>query len=300
MTILVGNDTKVVVQGATGREGRLHTAAMLRYGTKILAGVTPGRGGEIIENTVPVFNTVKQAVEKFPQLNSSIIFVPAPFASDAVYESIDSGLKLIVVITEHVPIHDSIRFTNYAYSKGVTIIGPNCPGIISPGLSKIGIMPGHIFSKGQVGMVSRSGTLTYEIAWILTRAGYGQSTAVGIGGDPIIGKDLLEIVEMFAEDGGTTSIVVIGEIGGDAEERLAGKIKHGNFKKPVVAFIAGRKAPPGKRMGHAGAIISMGTGTAASKIEAFKSAGVPVAELPSQIPELLQREFEEKKKENGP
>jgi succinyl-CoA synthetase alpha subunit len=287
MTILVGADTNVVVQGITGREGQTHTLSMLKYGTNIVAGVTPGKSGEKVDR-VPVYDSVRQAKSAHPEINASIIFVPAPYAADAVYEAIDSGVKLIVEITEHVPVHDSIKFINYARERGVTVIGPNCPGIISPGESKVGIMPGHIFSKGSVGMVSRSGTLTYEIAWVLTRAGLGQSTAVGIGGDPIIGRDVIEVVDFFEKDPGTDKIVVIGEIGGDAEERLAEKLKRDSLRKPMVAFIAGRQAPPGKRMGHAGAIISMGSGTAQSKIDALQSAGVKVAELPSQIPELLR------------
>ncbi len=287
MTILVNADSIVLVQGATGREGSSHTLSMLKYGTNVLAGVTPGRGGDMVD-TVPIFDSVIHAKQKFPEINTSIIFVPAAFTADAVYEAIDSDINLIVTITEHVPVHDSLSFTNYARERGVTIIGPNCPGIISPGESKIGIMPGHIFSRGNVGMVSRSGTLTYEVAWILTKAGLGQSTAVGIGGDPVIGMDVLEIVEMFEKDPTTNGIVVIGEIGGDAEERLAMKIRENGIKKRMAAFIAGRQAPPGKRMGHAGAIISMGSGAAIDKIKALNEAGIPVAELPSEIPSLLQ------------
>jgi succinyl-CoA synthetase alpha subunit len=288
MTILVNKDTKVVVQGATGREGSTHTLSMLKYGTNILAGVTPGKGGEKVDR-VPIYETVRQAKQSHPGINTSIIFVPAAYAADAVYEAIDSGIKLIIDITERVPVHDSLKFINYARNNEVTLIGPNCPGVISPGETKVGIMPGHIFSKGAVGMVSRSGTLTYEIAWVLTKAGFGQSTAVGIGGDPVIGRDVLEIVDMFENDTGTEAIVAIGEIGGDAEERLAQRIKQKGMKKPIVSFIAGREAPPGKRMGHAGAIISMGAGTASSKIEALEAAGVGVAELPSEIPELVRR-----------
>ncbi|MHB1908923.1 MAG: succinate--CoA ligase subunit alpha [Nitrososphaerales archaeon] len=288
MTILVDKNTKVLVQGATGREGSTHTLSMLKYGTNVVAGVTPSKGGEKVDR-VPIYESVKQAKLAHPEINTSIIFVPAPFAADAVYESIDSGINLVVDITERVPVHDELEFINYARAKGVTLIGPNCPGLISPGETKVGIMPGHIFSKGKIGMVSRSGTLTYEIAWVLTGAGLGQSTAVGIGGDPVIGKDVLEIVEMFENDPGTDAMVVIGEIGGDAEERLAASIKKKGLKKPIVSFIAGRQAPPGKRMGHAGAIISMGSGTAASKIEALNSVGVQVAELPSEIPSLIQK-----------
>ena len=287
MTILVNKNTKVLVQGATGREGSSHTLAMLKYGTNITAGVTPGKAGTDVGG-VPVYNTVKQAIEAHPETNASIIFVPAPFNADAIYEALDCNLKLIVDITEHVPVHDSLEFVNYARNRGVTIIGPNCPGVMSPGDCKLGIMPGQIFSKGNVGIVSRSGTLTYEIAWVLTKAGLGQSTAVGVGGDPIIGKDTVEIIEMFNADPETRAIVVIGEIGGDAEERLAARIKQNGMKKPLVAFIAGRQAPPGKRMGHAGAIVSMGSGTADGKIKALEDVGVKVAELPSEIPLLIR------------
>ncbi len=288
MAILVDKSSKVVVQGITGREGSSHTLAMAKYGTKILAGVTPGKGGESVGG-IPVYNTLKQAMRDHPDINASIIFVPAPFAADAVYEAIDAGLKLVVEITEHVPVHDSLVFVNYATERGVTIIGPNCPGVMTPGECKLGIMPGQIFSRGNVGIVSRSGTLTYEIAWVLTQAGLGQSTAVGVGGDPIIGKDTVEIIEQFESDPDTKAIVVIGEIGGDAEERLAARIRNAGMEKPIVSFIAGRQAPPGKRMGHAGAIISMGSGSAGEKIKALEAVGVPVAELPSQIP-LLVRE----------
>ncbi len=287
MTILVDKNSKALVQGITGREGSSHTLSMLKYGTKILAGVTPGKAGTDVGG-VPVYNTVKQAIDAHPDINSSIIFVPAAFNADAVYEALDSDLKLIVDITEHVPVHDSLAFVNYARSRGVTIIGPNCPGLMSPGECKLGIMPGQIFSKGNVGIVSRSGTLTYEIAWVLSKAGLGQSTAVGVGGDPIVGRDTVEIIEMFEADRDTNAIVVIGEIGGDAEERLALRIKQKGMKKPIVAFIAGRQAPPGKRMGHAGAIVSMGSGTADGKIKALEEVGVKVAELPSQIPTLIR------------
>jgi succinyl-CoA synthetase alpha subunit len=286
MTVLVDKNTRALVQGVTGREGASHTLAMLKYGTKIVAGVTPGKGGSDVGG-VPVYNTVNKALDEHPDINSSIIFVPAPFNADAVFEALDSDLKLIVDITEHVPVHDSLEFVNYARDRGVTIIGPNCPGVMSPGECKLGIMPGQIFSKGNVGIVSRSGTLTYEIAWVLTKAGLGQSTAVGVGGDPIIGRDTVEIIEMFEADPGTNSIVVIGEIGGDAEERLAARIKQKGMKKPIVAFIAGRQAPPGKRMGHAGAIVSMGSGTADGKIKALGAVGVRSAELPSEIPKLI-------------
>jgi succinyl-CoA synthetase alpha subunit len=290
MTVLINETTKVIVQGATGREGTTHTLSMLKYGTNIVAGVTPGKSGDKV-GQVPVYSSVRKALDTHPEANASRVFVPAPYLADAVYEAIDSGLKLIVAITEHVPVHDSLRFVNYARDRGITIIGPNCPGLISPGECKVGIMPGHIFSKGNIGMVSRSGTLTYEIAWVLSRAGLGQSTAVGIGGDPVIGTDMLEVVGMFENDPETRAIVVIGEIGGDAEENLAQRIRAKGLKKPMVSFIAGRQAPPGKRMGHAGAIVSMGAGTARSKIDALESVGVKVAELPSQIPSLLRADL---------
>lgn len=287
MAILVDNNTRAVVQGITGKEGSGHALSMLKYGTKVVAGVTPGKGGENVGG-IPVYNSMKQAISAHPEINASIIFVPAAYNADAVYEAVDSGLKLVVDITEHVPVHDSLKFINYARGKGVTVIGPNCPGLISPGECKLGIMPGQIFSKGNIGIISRSGTLTYEIAWVLTKAGLGQSTAVGIGGDPVIGRDSVEIIEMLENDPGTGAIIVIGEIGGDAEERLAARIRQKGMKKPVVSFIAGRQAPPGKRMGHAGAIISMGSGSAADKIKALESVGVRVAVLPSEIPGLVK------------
>ena len=286
MAILVDKNTRVVVQGITGKEGSGHAVSMLKYGTKVVAGVTPGKGGENVGG-IPVYNNMRQAISAHPEINASIIFVPATYNADTVYEAVDSGLKLVVDITEHVPVHDSLKFINYARGKGVTVIGPNCPGVISPGECKVGIMPGQIFSKGNVGIISRSGTLTYEIAWVLTKAGLGQSTAVGIGGDPIIGRDSVEIIEMLENDPGTSAIIVIGEIGGDAEERLAARIRQKGMRKPVVSFIAGRQAPPGKRMGHAGAIISMGSGSAADKIRALESVGVRVAVLPSEIPGLI-------------
>ncbi|MCL7383951.1 MAG: succinate--CoA ligase subunit alpha [Thaumarchaeota archaeon] len=288
MTVLVNSETRVVVQGITGREGSFHTRAMLSYGTKILAGVTPGKGGATVEG-VPVYDNVMEAVRKHPELNTSIIFVPSRFASDAVYEAIDAGLDLIVVITEGIPVHETMKFVRYAKINGVTIIGPNCPGVISPGESKVGIMPGHVFSKGRVGIVSRSGTLTYEIAYAMTKAGIGQSTCIGIGGDPVPGTSFIDALEMFREDDGTDAVVLIGEIGGDMEERAARYIVEQGYEKPVVAYVAGRTAPPGKRMGHAGAIISMGVGDAASKIKVLREVGVEVAELPSQIPSLLMK-----------
>ena len=287
MVVLLDENAKVVVQGITGRYGKFHAEQMMKYGTKILAGVTPGKGGQEVLG-VPVFDTVAEAKEAFPELNSSIIFVPAGGAADAIIEAADAGMKLIVVITEGIPVHDSLKAIRYARSKGSVVIGPNCPGIISPGKSKLGIMPHQYFKPGRIGIVSRSGTLTYEIAYQLTKADFGQSTAIGIGGDPIIGLDTVEAVKLFENDPDTDLVVVIGEIGGDAEERPAQAIKRGEIRKPIVAYVAGRTAPPGKRMGHAGAIISMGSGTAESKVKALKEAGVPVADIPSQVVNLVR------------
>lgn len=291
MAIIVDRNTVVLVQGITGREGSFHTEAMLRYGTRIAAGVTPGKGGARVAG-VPVYNTVSEAVRNHPEINTSIVFVPAPYAPDAVYEAIDAGIKTIVVITEGIPVHDEIKMINYARSRGVIIVGPNCPGVISPGERvKVGIMPERSFGPGHVGVVSRSGTLTYEISEALLRAGFGHSTVVGIGGDPVTGLDFIDVVEMFFRDPETRGVVVIGEIGGDAEERLASYIRTVGLKKPVIAFIAGKTAPPGKRMGHAGAIITMGMGSAESKIRALESVGVPVAVTPMQVAELAKKYF---------
>ncbi len=291
MAILIDEETKVVVQGITGREGDFHTGLMLQYGTKIMAGVTPGKGGLKVHG-VPVYDSIDEALEVNPEINASIIFVPARFASDAVYEAIESNLSPIVLITEHIPILDSIRFINYARLKGLKIVGPNCPGVISPGRCKLGVMPSRVFKRGEVGVVSRSGTLTYEIADSITKAGLGQSTCIGIGGDPVTGLDFIEVVNMFLEDEETKAIVIIGEIGGDMEERLASYLKRHGIEKPMAAYIAGKTAPPGKRMGHAGAIISMGLGGAESKVNALRDAGVEVAQIPSQIPRLLEKQIE--------
>ncbi len=289
MAILVDERTRVLVQGITGREGRFHTERMLRYGTRIVAGVTPGKGGENVHG-VPVYDTVEEALKNHPEINASIIFVPARFATDAIFEAVDAGIKLVVVITEGIPLHEELKVVSYARSRGTVIVGPNCPGLIAPRLRvKIGIMPEHYFAPGNVGIVSRSGTLTYEIAAELTRHGLGQSTVIGIGGDPITGLDFVEVVKMFEKDPETHAIVVIGEIGGDAEERLASYVENHGVSKPIVAFIAGRTAPPGKRMGHAGAIISMGRGDAASKIRALQRAGIEVAKLPHEVPKLVER-----------
>ena len=285
MSIIINSNTKILVQGITGREGNIHSESMKSYGSNIVAGVTPGKGGSSVSG-IPVYNTVSRAMLSHPEINTSVIFVPASFASSAVYEAIDGGIKTVVVITERIPVHDSIKFIEYAKLKGVNVIGPNCPGLISPGECKVGIMPGHLFKPGTIGMVSRSGTLTYEIADSITRSGLGQSSAIGIGGDPVIGLGFKEIVEMFRDDDKTEAIVVIGEIGGDSEERLSSTLS--SLGKPVIGFISGHAAPPGKRMGQAGAIITMGMGTASGKKDAFRKAGVTVAELPSQIPDLLK------------
>jgi len=282
--ILVNKDTRLLVQGITGREGRFHTRRMIEYGTNVVAGVTPKKGGMEVEG-VPVFDTVKEAVE-VTGANTSIIYVPARFAPDAIYEAADSGIGLIVCITEGIPTLDMIKVKAYLKTKGVRLIGPNCPGVITPGEAKVGIMPGHIHMPGSIGVVSRSGTLTYEVVWELTRRGIGQSTCVGIGGDPILGSDFVDILSLFEEDPHTEKVVLIGEIGGKDEERAA-EFVSSRMKKEVVAFVAGRTAPPGKRMGHAGAIIEGGMGTALEKIAAFEEAGVKVARYPGEIPELL-------------
>jgi succinyl-CoA synthetase alpha subunit len=286
MSILINKDTRLVVQGITGRDGGFHAAKMAEYGTKVVAGTSPGKGGQHALG-VPVFNGVAEAV-KNEGANTSVIFVPAAFVRDAIIEAAEAGISLIVCITEGVPTLDVIAAKRYADMKGSSLIGPNCPGLISPGKSLVGIMPGNIFREGRTGVISRSGTLTYEVVYNLTRSGIGQSTAVGVGGDPVVGLYYLELLKMFQEDPDTDSIVLIGEIGGDAEEQAAQYIKD-NITKPVAAFIAGVTAPPGKRMGHAGAIISSGTGTAKEKSDAFTRAGVPVASEPAQIPELLGR-----------
>lgn len=291
MSIILDKDTKVIVQGITGREGRFHTASMLKYGTNIVGGVTPGKGGEEVEG-VSVYNTVNEAILD-TGADTSIMFVPARFARSAIVEAIESSLKTVVVIVEGLPHKDAIECMARAKAKGNTIIiGPNCPGIICPALKiKVGIMPNHIFTAGNTGIVSRSGSLTYEIAWHTTQAGLGQSTCVGIGGDAIIGLDFVGALKMLRDDDETGSIVLIGEIGGNAEEAAAAYIAETNYPKPIIAYIAGRMAPPGKRMGHAGAIVMGEAGTAKSKITAFAAAGVPVADRPSQIVGLLRGEI---------
>ena len=280
MSILIDENTRVVVQGITGGEGTFHTQRMQEYGTKVVAGVTPGKGGQT-HLSVPVFNSVSDAVEK-EGANASTIFVPAFFAADAVMEAADAGVSLVVCITEGIPTFDMIKVKQFLKSKECRLIGPNTPGIISPGKCKIGIMPGHIHSPGTVGVISRSGTLTYEAVDQVTNLGYGQSTAVGIGGDPIVGLSFTDLLKLFKEDTGTEAVILIGEIGGTAEEEAAEYIKE-EFPKPVVSFIAGQTAPPGRRMGHAGAIIAGGKGTAKEKMEALEMAGVIVAKSPAEI-----------------
>jgi len=285
MAIMVGKGTNAIVQGITGSQGAFHTQLMLQYGTNIVAGVTPGRGGGIVHG-IPVFDTVKEAIDRF-NINASIIFVPAPFAKDAALEAISAKLNPVIVITEGIPVKDEIQMMEFAKQKGTTIIGPNTPGIITPNECKLGIMPGHIFKPGKIGLVSRSGTLTYEIAASLTNAGLGQSTCLGIGGDPVVGLSFVDVLEFFRKDPGTDAIAMIGEIGGNAEETAADYIANTKYPKPIAAYIAGRAAPPGKRMGHAGAIIMGKSGTAETKIEALRNAGVKVALKPGEIPKLL-------------
>jgi len=292
MSILINKDTKVLVQGITGRDGSFHTGKMVDYGTKIVAGVSPGKAGQMVHG-VPVFNTVEDAV-KASGATVSIIFIPAPLAADAILEAADAGVKLVICISEGVPTLDMVKATNYLKKKGVQLIGANCPGLITPEESMIGILPVNIFKKGNVGLMSRSGTLTYLMVSLLTQNGLGQSTCVGIGGDPVAGLYYQELLEMFENDPETEAIVLIGEIGGDAEEKAAQYIKE-HVTKPVVAFIAGQTAPPGKRMGHAGAIISSGSGTAEEKIAAFEAIGVPVARLPVDVPKLVKAALEARK-----
>jgi succinyl-CoA synthetase alpha subunit len=286
MSIFVDEKNKVVVQGATGHQGVFHIGEMLNFGTKVVAGVTPGKAGQEVKG-IPIFNDVKDAVDE-TDANTSLILVPPRFAKDAVLEALDSGIKTIVTITENIPFHDAMDFVHYAKYKNAILIGPNCPGIASPGKSKIGILPGNIFSEGNIGVASRSGTLTYEIVNSLKEKGIGQSTCIGIGGDPIIGTTFIDTLNAFEKDNDTKAIVLVGEIGGTAEEDAAEYIKE-NITKPVFAFIAGRTAPPGKRMGHAGAIIARGKGTADSKIKAFKNADVKLAKFPTDIADLIEK-----------
>jgi len=285
MAILLKRDTRVLVQGITGRDGSFHAKLMLEYGTKVVGGVTPGKGGNEVHG-LPVFDTMREAVEK-TSANASVIFVPSAFAADAIMEAASAGIELIVAITEGIPVQDMIRVMEFLKEKGTRLIGPNCPGIITPGEAKIGIMPGQIFKKGNVGVISRSGTLTYEIVSHLTVADIGQSTVIGIGGDPIIGTRFIDALELFKDDPQTEAVVLIGEIGGTDEQDAAKYIKD-KFNKPVVGFIAGRTAPREKRMGHAGAIISGSSGTAEEKIRAFNEAGVKVASEPEEVAKLVK------------
>jgi succinyl-CoA synthetase alpha subunit len=287
MSILVNKETRVVVQGITGKEGTFHAKQCLEYGTKIVAGVTPGKGGQMWEGKIPVYNTVAEAVEK-EGANASLIFVPPAFAADAIAEAADAGCEVIVAITEGIPALDMMKVKRAIREKGCRLIGPNCPGVITPEECKMGIMPGYIFKKGPVGVISRSGTLTYEAVWQCTTRGIGQSTCIGIGGDPIIGSRFIDLLKLFKDDPETEVVVLIGEIGGTAEEEAAEYIKK-EFNKPVVAFIAGRTAPPGRRMGHAGAIIAGGKGTAAEKMAALREAGVHVVESPAEIGETVAK-----------
>ncbi|RST75475.1 succinate--CoA ligase subunit alpha [Siminovitchia acidinfaciens] len=291
MSVFVNKDTKVIVQGITGSTALFHTEQMLEYGTKIVGGVTPGKGGQEVAG-VPVFNTVEEAVKE-TGANASVIYVPAPFAADAIMEAVDAELDLAICITEHIPVLDMVKVVSYMEGKKTRLVGPNCPGVITPEECKIGIMPGYIHKKGHVGVVSRSGTLTYEAVHQLSEAGVGQSTAVGIGGDPVNGTDFIDVLKAFNEDPETEAVIMIGEIGGTAEEEAAEWVK-ANMTKPVVGFIGGRTAPPGKRMGHAGAIISGGKGTADEKIRVMNECGIEVAETPSVIGETLIKVLKDK------
>ncbi|NUQ91959.1 MAG: succinate--CoA ligase subunit alpha [Gemmatimonadaceae bacterium] len=286
MSIFIDNSTTVIVQGITGRDGSFHAKQMMEYGTKIVAGVTPGKGGQKFEDKVPVFNTVAEAM-KATNANTSVIYVPPMYAADAILEAADAGVKFIVAITEGVPVLDMTRVYPFVKEKGARLLGPNCPGLITPGQSKVGIIPGRICTPGPVGVVSRSGTLTYEVVYQLTRAGLGQTTCVGIGGDPINGTNVIDCLAAFEKDPATKVVCMMGEIGGTDEQEAAEFVKK-NMKKPVVGFIAGQTAPPGRRMGHAGAIISGSAGTAAEKIQAFKDAGMGVAQRPLDFVELVR------------
>ncbi len=284
MSVLIDGQTRVVVQGITGHQGTVHTRAMREFGTQVVAGVTPGKGGTSVEG-VPVFDSVRAAVER-TEANASCLFVPAPYAKDALLEAVDAGLRLCVIVTEHIPFHDMLVMYHYARSKGSRIIGPNCPGIAAPGKAKVGIIPNVVFQPGHVGVISRSGTLTYEIVNGIKEHGLGQSTCIGLGGDPIVGTSFVDALPLFEADPETQLLVLVGEIGGTSEEEAAEAIRS-SFTKPVVAYIAGRSAPPGKRMGHAGAIISRGRGTAASKVAALERAGARVARFPYEVPEIV-------------
>ena len=285
MSIFIDESTRVVVQGITGRDGGFHTRQMMEYGTQVVAGVTPGKGGQLFNDTVPVFDTVAEAVEQH-DANTSVVYVPAAFAADAVFEAAEAGIKLIVSISEGVPVQDMMRALPFVKEMGAQLIGPNCPGLITPGVCKVGILPGQIVMPGPVGVVSRSGTLTYEVIFQLTRAGIGQSTCVGIGGDPLIGTNFVDCLEAFEADPQTRAVCMLGEIGG-TDEQVAAEYVRDRMSKPVVGFIAGQTAPPGRRMGHAGAIISGSEGTAAEKMKAFRECGIAVAERPADFPDLV-------------
>jgi succinyl-CoA synthetase alpha subunit len=285
MSILVDSNTRLLVQGITGSSGAFHARGCMEYGTNVVAGVTPGKGGLLFDDKVPVFDTVYEAREQ-TGCNATMIFVPAPFAGDAILEAVDAGVELVVCITEGIPVMDMMRVKAALADKKSRLIGPNCPGIITPAQCKIGIMPGYIHKPGKIGVISRSGTLTYEAVWQLTQRGFGQSTCIGIGGDPINGTSHLDAVRLFSQDPGTEALIIIGEIGGTAEEEAAAWIKE-HYDKPVAAFIAGATAPPGRRMGHAGAIVSGGKGTAAGKIEALRDAGIAIADTPASMGETL-------------
>lgn len=287
MAIFANSSTRVVVQGITGRDGSFHSAQMLAYGTKIVAGVTPGKGGQKFDGKVPIFDTVEEAVGQ-EGATASVIYVPSAFAASAACEAADSGIKLIVCITEGIPVLDMLRTTRYVADQRARLIGPNCPGMISPGQTKLGIIPGQIVEPGPIGVVSRSGTLTYEVVWALTREGLGQSSCIGIGGDPVIGTNFIDCLDAFEQDPQTEAIVLIGEIGGTDEQNAARHIRD-HLSKPVVGFVAGRTAPPGRRMGHAGAIISGSQGTAAEKIATFRENGIEVAERPLEVPALVAK-----------
>ncbi len=289
MGIFVDRTTRAIVQGITGTQGSFHARLMLEYGTHILAGVTPGKGGSQIHG-LPIYDTVENALERH-EANASIIFVPAPFAAEAAYEAIESGLDTLVIITEGLPVRDTIQMMAYANQQDVTVIGPNTPGIITPNECKLGIMPAHIFEKGPIGMASRSGTLTYEIAAGLSAKGLGQSTCLGLGGDPVIGLSFVDVLREFKKEESTKAVVLIGEIGGNLEEKAAEFISTEEYHKPVVAFIAGRTAPPGKRMGHAGAIVMGGAGTAQNKVQALEAAGVNLAQKPSDVARILAQKL---------
>jgi succinyl-CoA synthetase alpha subunit len=286
MAIFIGEQTRLVVQGITGRDGSFHTRQMIEYGTRVVAGVTPGKGGLTFDGTVPVYNTVVEAVVE-QEANASVIYVPARFAGEAILEAADAGIELIVCITEGIPVAEMMRVMPFVQERGARLIGPNCPGLIVPGVCKVGILPGQIVLPGRIGIVSRSGTLTYEIIFQLTSAGIGQSTSIGIGGDPIIGTDFVDCLRAFEADGETDAVVIIGEIGGTDEQTAASLVKE-EMNKPVVGFIAGQTAPPGRRMGHAGAIISGSEGTAAEKVRAFQENGIAVAERPVEIVDALR------------